>query len=139
MKTKLFLLVTFIMVTLSYCSKSVDENITASRMTTCCPPDSLSLYYYTGKQFCIRWKVSADSSCTIPYGFQVQWRQYPGLFTWNTKTVVYNSGNTIVFCDTAKVCTENIWRVRTICDTANGGTYSNWVSMTGSLGCEVKR
>lgn len=96
--------------------------------TVCCPPVKLQVVSTIFPTFCVSWQVNMDSNCIkTPYGYQVQWAAYPGTGPWSSATVVYSGGNTINFCANADTCRNYQWRVRTICDTSNGGTYSNWV------------
>jgi len=95
--------------------------------TICCPPDSLKVISTNYPVFCVSWQVASDSTCRTPYGFTVQWRPYPWTGPWLEAIKVYTGGTTVIFCESVTVCTSYQWRVRTICDTANGGTYSDWV------------
>lgn len=106
--------------------------------TICCAPDSLKVVSTNFPVFCVSWRVSIDSNCKSPYGFEIQWRQFPGSYSWNSRTVTYTGGTTINFCDSVSVCGGYQWRVRTICDTIGSTTYSNWIygnkfSMTNCL------
>lgn len=97
--------------------------------TICCPPDSLKVVSTNFPVFCVSWKVSADSSCKLPFGFEVEWRPFPGSGPWTTKVKIYTGGTLVTFCDSVSVCSGYQWRVRTICDSTSGGTatYSAWV------------
>lgn len=96
--------------------------------TVCCPPLNLQIVSTTFPTFCVSWQVNADSGCIHPpYGYEIQWAYYPGTGPWSSGTVVYSSGTTINFCANTDTCRNYQWRVRTICDTANGGAYSDWV------------
>jgi len=95
--------------------------------SVCCNPDSLKVVSVNYPVFCVSWKVSTDSTCKHPYGFTVQWRPYPGSGAWTERIKIYTGGTTINFCDSVDTCRNYQWRVRTICDTTNGGIYSDWV------------
>jgi hypothetical protein len=110
-----------------YAGKANGGTTTSGRDTVCCAPDSLKVVSINYPVFCVSWKVNPDSSCKTPYGFEVQWRHYPGSFPWTGKIMIYTGGTIINFCDSVDSCGGFQWRVRTICDTLNGGTYSDWV------------
>lgn len=98
------------------------------RDTICCTPDSLKVVSTNYPVFCVSWIVPSDSSCIIPYGFEIQWRQFPGSFPWYSKIIIYTGGTIINFCDSVSVCGSYQWRVRTICETPGGiTTYSDWI------------
>lgn len=95
--------------------------------TACCAPDSLKVVSTDFPFFCVSWHVPADSNCRTPIGFEIQWRYYPSSNPWTSSTVLYTGGTTINICHSVDTCRNYQWRVRTICDTANGGVYSDWV------------
>lgn len=105
--------------------------------TICCPPVNLQVVSTTFPTFCVSWQVNTDSGCIHPpYGYEIQWAYYPGSGPWWSGNVVYSSGTTINFCTNVDTCRNYQWRVRTICDTANGGTYSDWVyGKKFAMGC----
>ena len=126
MKTK-FLSIAFIVITcLCFNSKASAKNNLFFTDTTCCKPDSAKVVSTNFPLFCLSWRVSADSSCKRPYGFTVQWRQFPGNGPWTEKIVIYNGNPTVNFCDRVSICTSYIARVRTICDSTNT-TFSDWI------------
>jgi len=96
------------------------------RDSVCCAPDSLKIVSTNFPVFCVSWRVSIDSNCKNPYGFEIQWKQL-GTFLWFNKMVPYTGGVIINFCDSVSVCGNYQWRVRTICDTIGGYTYSDWI------------
>lgn len=95
--------------------------------TTCCAPDSLAVISTNYPTFCVRWQVSADSNCINPYGFEIRWAYFPGSGPWHSAIIPYAGGTIINFCSNVDTCRSYQWMVRTICDTANGGIYSDWV------------
>jgi hypothetical protein len=94
--------------------------------TICCAPDSLKVISTNFPIFCVSWRVSVDSNCKSPYGFEIQWKQL-GTFLWYNKIISYSGGVIVNFCDSVSVCGNYQWRVRTICDTIGGYTYSDWI------------
>lgn len=106
----------------------------------CCDPDSLKVVSVNYPVFCVSWKIPADSTCKHPFGFTVQWKPYPSSDPWSEKIIIYTGGTTINFCDSVDTCRNFQWRIRTICDTLNGGTYSNWVyGNKFSMNCGIHR
>ena len=103
--------------------KATEDNPFFYDSTTCCTPDSLIPISTNHFQFCVSWHVRTDSGCNTPQGFEVQWRCLSN-DVWQSKYIVYTSGTTITFCDTANCCGTHTWRVRTKC---NDSTYSDWV------------
>jgi hypothetical protein len=71
--------------------------------------------------------VSIDSNCKSPYGYEIQWKQL-GTLLWYNRILPYTGGTTVNYCDSVTVCGNYQWRVRTICDTIGGYTYSDWVN-----------
>jgi len=98
------------------------------RDSVCCTPDSLKVVSTNYPVFCVSWVVPFDSSCKRPYGFEIEWRQFPGSFPWNSRIIIYAGGTLITFCDSVSICGGYQWRVRTICDSLGGTTtYSDWI------------
>lgn len=127
MKTKFQLLAIAITILFFY-SSNANAAIKFSIIdSTCCKPDSLKVVSTNFPTFCVSWQISTDSACQAPYGFEVEWRQFPSALPWNNQTVIYSGGTTINFCAQVLGCGNYQWRVRTICDTAGVFTYSDWV------------
>jgi len=129
MKTKFLPVIIFATISLSLFAgnSNAGEIKTTLIDTSCCPPDSLKVVSKTFPVFCVSWHVASDSNCRVPYGFEIQWRRYVGAGPWSSFIKIYTGGTTENFCTRVDTCTVYQWRVRTICDTLNGGTYSDWV------------
>ncbi len=128
MKTKILAAFICAIITLSFYAGNANASIkTVVTDTACCPPDSLKIISTIYPVFCVSWHVRADSGCRVSYGFEVQWRYHPGSNPWNGAIKIYTGGSTVSFCANVDTCRVYQWRVRTICDTLNGGTYSAWV------------
>ena len=113
---------------LSLSSGKVNAGLKNSKTDTiCCTPDSLKLVSTNHFIFCVSWRVSTDSNCRTPYGFELQWRRYLSSDPWKSKVIIYNGGTSVSLCDSVDTCRSYQWRVRTICDTLGSGTYSDWV------------
>ncbi len=125
MKTKLLPVIIFTIVSFSTKANALIQNPLTD--TVCCTPDSLKIVSVNYPVFCVSWHVRSDSGCRLPYSYEVQWRYYPSTNPWNGAIVTYTGSTTLSFCARVDTCRTYQWRVRTICDTLNGGHYSDWV------------
>lgn len=95
--------------------------------TVCCAPQNLTLVSNTSSQFCVSWTFQTGSTCTIPYGFLLQWSATPTTNTRNEAVVLYNGSNIYSLCEALARCGTYQLRIKTLCDSSQTGQSSNWV------------